>query len=75
MDREPLLGPDEHGIRRDADIAPVRTADRRFADGDHDVFGDGTLVLLAREHSAEIRVSHDPRHRADFGAPGDVVLR
>lgn len=46
-EREPLLGPDEHGITRDADVAPVRTADWRFVDGDHDVFGDGTLVLLA----------------------------
>ncbi|MEJ2865226.1 N-acyl homoserine lactonase family protein [Actinomycetospora flava] len=39
--------PDVAAIARQADLDPVRDGDWTFLDGDHDVFGDGAVVVLA----------------------------
>lgn len=46
-DRDAVLGSDEQGIARAEDLAPTLSFDWTFLSGDHDLFGDGRLVVLA----------------------------
>lgn len=46
-DRDAVLDPASSDIARPEDLAPVRDADWTFVEGDHDLFGDGTVTMLA----------------------------
>ncbi len=46
-DRDAVLDPGASDIARPEDLAPTRDADWTFVDGDHDLFGDGAVTMLA----------------------------
>lgn len=46
-DRDAVVAPEADDIARPEDLDPVRDADWTFVVGDHDVFGDGAVTMLA----------------------------